>query len=1087
MPSFSRNGVGVFAFLVILLLGQGAAAQRFGRNKIQYENFDWRVLSTPHFEIFFYPEEEALAARAAVIAEDAYLRLSEVFDHKFSSQVPFILYASPNDFQQTNVSPGLIGEGTGGFSEPLRNRMVLPYPGDNQGFIHVINHELVHVFMFDIAWASTKPNRMRRQLFPIPLWFAEGAAEWFSAGWDIQADMWMRDATVHDWVVPLPRIQGGYQVYKEGQAAMRYVSQTYGEEKVVEFFKSVGRTGNVHDSVEQAFGVDLEHFDKEWQRWLKHQYWPLYSEKQEPEDLGDRLTNHAEERNYFYQQPAISRDGRTLAFFSDEGGFPQLYVMDAIDRKILRKLATGYRSNQFLSLHSFDSSLSFSPDSERLAFIAKSGGDEVLYITRVDDGELLEQLVLPTEIARSPAWSPVDDRIIFSGTEGGQTDLYLVDVEAKSVRRLSDDIADEHSPEWYPDGTRIVYSSYPNTTVDIQFEKQEGGILGLAPVDFERYGNVNHVGATYDISTMDLATGVSEILISTAGADTEPVLWDEDTVLFVSDVSGVQNLYEFEIAAGTTRRLTDVLGGVFQPSVSKEHDKLVLSAFSEGGWDIVLNESFEAYASTHDYNMVPETDLVAIRDPEHRHLVREEEQDEADVVGIRLPIDLGRGNVQNVADAAERMIPEVIETERAHAAGGSSRQLEAAQAEAPEAVADSVDTIKDEDLMEGEAEPAFQPRRPIGTVEKYRLRFQLDPVGGGFGGVSYNSGIGVGLANMISLSDLMGNHRMSFLVNFYGSLKYSDLAASYAYQKRRVNLAGGVFHYRNYINSSFTSIGEITDRSQIFSERNYGVFGLASYPMTQFDRVDFELQMFVNEKTFYETLDFINYREAGTDYDRLVQPSFSYVHDSAFYGLHGPVMGSRYVLSFAPALPLLDENVDRATSFVDFRRYFRMFSRQSFALRLVGAQSTGQTARQFVVGGPGTLRGWDIFDFEEHLQDPSDTRYQNLLGNKMVLFNAEYRFPLIDALFLGWPGSFGIGGIGGAVFYDMGGAFGSSFKAFGRSEQGDFRLQGLNADYGFGIRANLGFLPLKFDWAWRTDLDKTEPHVQYNFSIAPEF
>jgi outer membrane protein assembly factor BamA len=69
----------------------------------------------------------------------------------------------------------------------------------------------------------------------------------------------------------------------------------------------------------------------------------------------------------------------------------------------------------------------------------------------------------------------------------------------------------------------------------------------------------------------------------------------------------------------------------------------------------------------------------------------------------------------------------------------------------------------------------------------------------------------------------------------------------------------------------------------------------------------------------------------------------------------------------------------------------------------------------------------------------------------------------------------------------MGGAFGSSFKAFGRSEKGDFRLQGLNADYGFGIRASLGFLPLKFDWAWRTDLDKTEPHVQYNFSIAPEF
>ncbi|NNM35185.1 MAG: hypothetical protein HKO53_19070 [Gemmatimonadetes bacterium] len=110
--SRSPRRIMILVPLVLLFVVVGslpASAQYFGRNKIQYDNFDWQVLSTPHFEIFFYEEEQDLAARAAVIAEDAYLRLSELLDWELSSQIPFVLYASPNDFQQTNIADGLIG------------------------------------------------------------------------------------------------------------------------------------------------------------------------------------------------------------------------------------------------------------------------------------------------------------------------------------------------------------------------------------------------------------------------------------------------------------------------------------------------------------------------------------------------------------------------------------------------------------------------------------------------------------------------------------------------------------------------------------------------------------------------------------------------------------------------------------------------------------------------------------------------------------------------------------------------------------------------------------------------------------------
>ncbi|MBW2543069.1 MAG: BamA/TamA family outer membrane protein, partial [Deltaproteobacteria bacterium] len=319
------------------------------------------------------------------------------------------------------------------------------------------------------------------------------------------------------------------------------------------------------------------------------------------------------------------------------------------------------------------------------------------------------------------------------------------------------------------------------------------------------------------------------------------------------------------------------------------------------------------------------------------------------------------------------------------------------------------------------------------------------------------------------------------------SIKNSDLAASYYYLKQRVNLAGGIFHYRNLLNSNFTSLGEIYDQTRTFSERNYGVFGLASYPFTTFTRLDFELQAFISEKTFYDFDPFVGlYFETGRQSDRVVQPSLSYVHDSTLYGRWGPVTGTRYAISFSPTLGLSDEDVDRATSFVDYRRYFQMWDRNTFVFRFVGAQSVGKTPRNFVIGGPWTLRGWDVYDFERVGLDGAPL-YPNLLGQKMLLMNLEYRFPALDAIIFGWPGRWGIGGIEGAAYFDVGTAFDDEVQFFGSTPSGAFKLQDLNADFGFGIRVALGFLPLKFDWAWKTDFARTARTPQFNFSSGPQF
>ena len=117
-----RKSAFVFSIFSLALLASTANAQYFGRNKVQYTDFDWHVLKTEHFDVYFYPVERKAATQAARLAERWYARFSRLLGHQLSGRQPLILYASHPDFEQTNAIPGELGEGTGGVTEILKRR-----------------------------------------------------------------------------------------------------------------------------------------------------------------------------------------------------------------------------------------------------------------------------------------------------------------------------------------------------------------------------------------------------------------------------------------------------------------------------------------------------------------------------------------------------------------------------------------------------------------------------------------------------------------------------------------------------------------------------------------------------------------------------------------------------------------------------------------------------------------------------------------------------------------------------------------------------------------------------------------------------
>lgn len=567
-----KGGKLLTVYVAILLLSfavliKGTSAQTFGKNKVQYKCFDWSFIQTEHFDIYFYSGSEEIAEFVVRIAEDAYEQISQDFRYNLRKRVPIILYKSHNDFQQTNVITGIIEENVGGFTEYFKNRVVIPYEGSYEALRHVVYHELTHAVMFEMLYRGVLEAIATRQ-FRMPLWVAEGLAEFESLGWDTESDMYMRDATIAGYIPPLRRGLDGFLAYKGGQSIFRYIAQRYGRRKVGDILHKIKGTRNLENALKSAIGIGVEELGKDWLRTLKKEYWPEIARRDEPQDFAKQLTDHREDNSYFNIGPSFSPQGDKIAFLSDRKDYTDIYLMSAIDGKVLAHLVKGERSGLFESLHGssrHQGRVTWNPQGDLIAFMAKSGPKDALYIFDIGKKKVKKKYIFDLDGMFSPSWALTGDRIAFIGLKDGMSDIYVVSLSDGTLQRLTHDPYDDADPVWSPDGKRMAFSSdrYPT---DPNFP----------------YGQ-------YDIFVMN-ADGSGLVRVTQSPASDRSPSWSPDgrKIVYTSDANGIFNLYIADLDSSLIYPITNVLTGCFSPCWSPDGRKIAFTSFNRGGWDIYV-------------------------------------------------------------------------------------------------------------------------------------------------------------------------------------------------------------------------------------------------------------------------------------------------------------------------------------------------------------------------------------------------------------------------------------------------------------------------------------------------------------------
>jgi WD40 repeat protein len=1092
----------LFALLAVTPAGVDAQAY-FGQNQVQFKQFEWKVFRTDHFEIHYYPEIETAAMMTGRMAERSYARLSRLLNYQFRERKPIVLFASRGDFAQNNVT-GDLGEGTGGVTDALRQRNMFFFGQDMAETEHVLAHEMVHQFQYDIQFRGRTGTAVMAAETgfgaPLPLWFVEGMAEYLSVGPDHPAtDAVMRDAALNGNIPTIEQMNNpaAFFPYRFGESFWRFIGKRWGDEMVGEILQGVGSSG-----VERAFkrftGFELEDLGDEWKEALQAEYLPSVATLDRPRKIAQPMLNARRTSAIIpvYIAPALSNDGRQVAYISTGSllkaeVFLDLYLADALTGKRLKRLTNSTLNSETEELRYAYSQSAFSPDGRQLAYTGQRKGKDVLFLVDTRSRRTIRRLDTDLDQMIGPSWSPDGRRILFAGSKGGFSNLYVIDADGKNLRALTNDFLGALMPAWSPDGRKVAFVSNRGEGTDL---------------------NLLHF-AKWKVNILDLETNQIETIPGQGGKNLNPQ-WAPDgkSVAFISDRTGIAQLFLYDFDDKKHYQLTKLVGGIASvtensPAITwaRQADKLAFVYMDNGDYTIW------SVANPRQLKKDPFVPAAAV-------VASAGSGAAGGAAGARTTTaDSSARARSNAAQALQQIAQRAVEQQRDTAFGRRLSVYRSAtglrpSAEVPPPGAPgssspvSVAALLDSIALALPAETSFKSESYKATLRpEYISRPSI-------GYAQENYGRGVYGGTTLVFGDLLGNRQLAVSGSLNGRFEEAQAFVAFQNSSRRLNWAVGAiqepyFFLGNYTQTPFGSNGIAEQQQTLERYVIRQAFGQGAYPLNRFDRFELGAQFSSIDRAsmfLSQPVDRFGYGY-GTRVDSIrgggtlnyLSPYVTYVSDNALQGLTGPLYGHRYRTEIRPNLSGDSSWVEYSA---DLRRYDAiLFSFLTFATRFYGDLSVGPGELRYpkYIGNPYWIRGYDRESYASADCGTNGANATNnsaatcsavqLVGSRIVVANAELRFPLVRRFDLGVL-PIALPPIDGLLFYDAGMAWSGGQKvSLTQPDNYDFTKQRYPLrSFGYGVRMNLFNIAI-LRWDYSVPRDGFKNKGYWLFSIGPSY
>ena len=1064
-----------YLLLASLLLGLVSAAvaqnypsqEQFGKNRIQYREFTWKIVKTANFEIYFYQDGNQLATLTAQYAESEFDRITELLGYTPYNRIKIFLFNSPADLAQSNIGLHALGDLNGRELDMAKSRLEIAFTGDQMSFRKQLIRDVSMLFVYDMLYGGSLKDALQSSLLlTLPDWFMPGIASYIAEGWSVELDDYMRDvALTHP--IRKPSLLSGREAERVGHSIWNYIVQKYGRDNISNILNLTRIIRNEQSSIQSTLGVPYSRFLREWRDYYAGMAGIVSKSYQESKD-DFRIKLKAADGTMTLNDVKLSPDKQFIAYTTVHDGRYNVEVVNTSNQKKMSIVQGGYRLDGHATYTR--TPLVTWQKGNNLVIITEERGKSYLYIYS-DIEKRPKQKIKRTinGLTQIVSVDASDDggSLVFSADRRGQNDLFLYSINRGNYAQLTNDLYDDMNPTFVGRTSgKIVFAS--NRKLDTL-----GVDKGSYRTIQDRFSLFMHEGGAR-------ATSVSRLTDSLSSAY-RPIAGGENTIYFLGASGGIQNLYRLSLQDSTIRQTTAFANSIYQYDLVPTGGGFVYSSLRNGEMYIGYRAQLPLTASVDPAPTQRNQLLGLVAKP----VVKEEVKTPASVDSTaktipadtvkRMALEPGEVDVTNY-----KFDPEVLKAAE-YRQRRSATSLSIGSALPPRNRRRENVTIRGPFNYQG-----------LFTVNDGQSNWRVDPIRG------------FGFQQNVTMNDLLENHVINAGFFITTNLRNSDLFAEYKNLKHRIDYGARFDRQTLFLDN------------QLLSQRyRYNRFALmASYPVSATTRLTLS--------PFYALT-------RRVDLSNLVQPDLTSdyagiraeaVFDNTKNTGMNMISGTRAKVRFEnyAGIRSASESFNRLS--LDLRHYQKIHRDLILAGRLSFSQSGGAAPKQSTLGG---MENWigssqiqnenvatnplrvpnalaperedfrDVFflDFASNLRG---FRLGKLTGNSHLLMNVELRVPLIKYLYRGNITSNFLRNLQLVAFTDVGTAW-VGRGPFNRQNSLNTEIVGggnlpflatvtnfknpFLIGYGAGARTMLFGYYVKFDYAWGIENNVVSRPIAY--------
>ncbi len=1083
-----KRFLGLLLILLFPLLGQAqfyyGLHQTFGKNRVQYNDFDWTYFRYEKFDVFFYKNGRPMAEKASVMAERTMKRMQIFVDQNLDQRIHIMVFNSLTDLKQSNLNPNDDDAfNTGGVTRTAGTRMFVYFNGDYAHLERQIAAGIATLGVSNMLYGGFGSSLKNSTLLNLPEWYTEGLISFISTPWNPEIDEHVMDGFTANTYKRINALSGE-EARLCGHSIWQYIAETYGVGVIKNLVYMTIINRSVDQGLQQVLGVTLTTFTANWKTYYSTRYQnALAAENIEGKEI---LKSRKEERFF---EPVISENGRFLAYASNEQGLFRVFTYDFVKEKKKQVIKKGFRIAQNND-YSYPL-LAWNPNNRILAFVTEEKGFVWLYFYDAQTKKLDKREIFGFEKILSFTYSPDGKELLMSAIKNGRSDIFVYTILSTSIEQITNDDFTDTDPAFVNGNKQIVFSS--NRVDDTLRTKQVAWRF-----------NINNDLFLYHRFRKD-----NDILwrLSNTPAENEvmPSKYEDGYLAFLSNPNGLQErfLIGIDSAIAFVDTTTHYAYSFTRYKATKFTRNIAAQAFSLDGERTVSlyfkNKRFRIFES----DFTPAKDMNMVGDDEARTKERETNEDRKeiyqnveltettqvkDVMVVEVDIDNYEFDPSVVGDYGPK--PKSKSTpEPAQPLADVTKPGEEEKYDFPPARNYFLTFLRDNFTVKVDFvfdNPQYQPF--TGTPDNDLLN------------AGFNMQFKVGAIDLLNDYRLVGGFRTDFQpVPGLSLSPNSEFMIGLLNHKKRFNK-----ELTAYRRSQLTTVNDFYLLRIITSEVQ--VKGI--WPFNEVQSVNGSVGL-RNQRGIVLSDNPVSLPipDFYTNYGVL---KAAYIHDnSRKLGLN-LYKGTRYKVFTEYYRNFTVSNSGMHTLGIDFRNYQQIHRTLIFATRFAAGTSFGPEKLIHYLGGVDNAVNPNL-NSETPISETENYKFQTVVtnmrgfwqnarnGNSFAVLNGELRFPIFNYLINQPIRSDFINNFQIIGFGDLGTAWNGSSPWSDENEFNNKTITSGNLEiiinrqtnpiiggYGFGLRTRLLGYFVRADWAWGVENGLVLPTVFY-FSLSTDF